>query len=284
MAAIPGARLSAGLLMLMLIQATTGLLLPGQYRDVDWIKATWVGNDWVTLLVGVPLLLAGIVLASRRSARGLLLWLGALGYAAYNYAFYLFGAALNAFFLLYVAAVVLAAVTLIVALAHLDVAGLTHAFPPATPVRMIGGALVSIGIGLAAVWIAMWAAYVFAGRPTPVEPEAFQVVAALDLAVMVPAVAVGGILLWRRQRWGYVIAAIASIQGALYLLVLSVNSIVAIRRGLVTAPGELPIWGTLMLITSGVVVALLANVGPNVRLRKGGDRFDSDSSPSEARS
>jgi hypothetical protein len=262
MAAIPGARLSAGLLLLMLTQSTTGLLLPGQYRDLDWIKATWLGNDWVTLVVGVPLLMAGLGLASRGSARGLLLWLGAVGFAAYNYAFYLFGAALNASFLLYVAAVVLAAVTLIVALAHLDVASLSNGFRPATPVRMIGGALACIGIGLAAVWTAMWAAHVFAGRPTPVEPEAFRVVAALDLAVMVPTLAVGGILLWRRQPWGYVIAAIASIQGALYLLVLSVNSIVAIWLGLVPAPGELPIWGTLMLFTTAVAVALLVNAGP----------------------
>ena len=131
-----------------------------------------------------------------------------------------------------------------------------------TLLRMIGGALVCIGIGLAAVWIAMWAAHVFAGRPTPVEPGAFQVVAALDLAVMVPALAMGGILLWRRQPWGYVIAAIASIQGALYLLVLSVNSSLAIGRGLVPAPGELPIWGTLMLFTTGAAVVLLSNVGP----------------------
>lgn len=262
MAAIPGARLSAGLLVLMLAQSTTGLLLPGQYRDVDWIKVTWVGNDSVTLVVGVPLLLGGIVLAKRGSVRGLLLWLGAVGYAAYNYAFYLFGAALNAFFLLYVVAVVLAAIILIVALAHLDATSLAQGFRPATPVRMMGGTLVGIGIGLAVVWIAMWAAYVFAGRPTPVEPQAFQVVAALDLAVMVPALSMGGILLWRRQPWGYVIAAIASIQGALYLLVLSVNSIAAIRRGLVPAPGELPIWGTLLLFTTGVAVALLANARP----------------------
>ena len=44
--------------------------------------------------------------------------------------------------------------------------------------------------------------------------------------------------------------------------VLSVNSIVASRRGLVPTPAELPIWGALMLFTTGVVVALLANVGP----------------------
>lgn len=249
----------------MLTQSLSGLLLPGQYRDVDWIKATWAGNDAVTLVVAVPLLLAGMVLANRGSVRGQLLWLGTVGYAAYNYAFYLFGAALNAFFLLYVAAVVLAVTLFIVALGQLDVAGLSQAFRPTTPVRTIGGALVVIGIGLAAVWIAMWAAYVFAGRPTPVEPEAFQVVAALDLAVMVPALTVGGVLIWRRQPWGYVIAAIASIQGALYLLVLSVNSIVAIRRGLVPAPGELPVWGALMLFTTGVAVAVLANVGPKTQ-------------------
>ena len=39
-------------------------------------------------------------------------------------------------------------------------------------------------------------------------------------------------LLLAYGAWGYVLAAIASIQGSLYLLVLSVNSCVAVRRGL----------------------------------------------------
>lgn len=246
----------------MLAQSTLGLLMPGLYRDVEWIAATWWGNDGVTLIVGVPLFVAGLVGAGRRSVRGLLLWLGVMAYACYNYAFYLFGAALNAFFLLYVAATVLAAGTIIVALAHLDIAALTRGFRAGTPVRLIGGALASIGSGLATVWVAMWAAYVFAGRPTPVEPEAFQVVAALDLAVMVPALTLGGVLLWQRRPWGYLIATMASIQGALYLLVLTVNSAVAILRGLVPAPGELPIWGPLMACTTIIAVTLLGSVRP----------------------
>ncbi|HYN06768.1 MAG TPA: hypothetical protein VES67_05225, partial [Vicinamibacterales bacterium] len=41
-----------------------------------------------------------------------------------------------------------------------------------------------------------------------------------------------------RQPWGFIIAVIAGIQGSLYLLVLSVNSIVAIQRGLADAPAE----------------------------------------------
>lgn len=91
----------------------------------------------------------------------------------------------------------------------------------------------------------MWATHVFGGRPTPVEPEAFKVVAALDLSLMVPTLVFGGVLLWRRRPWGYLISAVVTTQGALYLLVLSVNSFVAVRRGLAEAPGELPVWGTL---------------------------------------
>jgi hypothetical protein len=103
----------------------------------------------------------------------------------------------------------------------------------------------------------MWAAYVFGGRPTPVEPEAFKLVAALDLSIMVPALACGGILLWRRRTWGYVLAPMAGVQASLYLLVLAVNSIVAIERGLADATGELPIWGALTAVTAAATAVLL---------------------------
>jgi hypothetical protein len=77
---------------------------------------------------------------------------------------------------------------------------------------------------------------------------------------MVPALALGGVLLWRRNAWGYIVAAIAGIQGSLYLLVLSINSAVEILRGLAEAPGELPLWGTLAVSTTAVTFLLLANV------------------------
>lgn len=82
----------------MAVQSTLGLAFPEAYRDVEWIRATWLGNDWVTLSLGVPLFGAALLLTRRGSARGLLVWLGMLGYRAYNYAFYMCGAALNRFF------------------------------------------------------------------------------------------------------------------------------------------------------------------------------------------
>jgi len=252
--------LTRALAGLMAAQSLMGLLLSEHYRDPEPIRTTWFGNDWVTLVLAVPLLLLGLVRGARGSTRGLLVWVGMIAYAVYNYAFYLFGASLNVFFTLYVLAFVVAVVTLMLALSQLDVAAVARSFRQATAVRAIGGLLTFIGTGLASVWIAMWAAYVFAGRPTPVDPEAFKIVAALDLALMVPALMAGGVLLWRRRPWGYVIASLASIQGALYLLVLSVNSMIAIRRGLVSAPGELPIWGTLCVVTTGIALVLLASV------------------------
>jgi hypothetical protein len=59
---------------------------------------------------------------------------------------------------------------------------------------------------------------------------------------------------------GYAIASITSIQGTLYLLVLSVNSVVAIRRGFVGAPGELPIRGGLAILLTTSAFILMANV------------------------
>ncbi len=259
--------LSAVLAALMAVQSLLGLLFQSQYRDAAWIRATWFGNDWVTLVVAVPLLVAGLALARRASVRGMLLWLGMLGYAAYNYAYYLLGAALNVFFALYVSLVLLAVVTLILTLSKIDAARLASIFALKTPVRLIGGYLVFVAVGLSAVWFGTWAAFVFAGRPTPVPSESFKLVAALDTTIIVPAFAFGGVLLWLRNKWGYVLAPIAGIQGTLYLLVLSVNSVVSILRGLSKAPGELPIWGTLGVLTAAATVLLLANAGGSVEER-----------------
>ncbi len=60
--------------------------------------------------------------------------------------------------------------------------------------------------------------------------------------------------------------------GALYLLVLSINSGVSISRGLVEPPGQLPIWGTLFVATTAAAVALLANVRPSATRTTGSAR------------
>jgi hypothetical protein len=85
-------------------------------------------------------------------------------------------------------------------------------------------------------------------------------VAALDLSLMTTVLVSGGVLLWRRRAWGWVLAAIAAVQSSLYLLVLTVNSDVAIRPGFAAAPGEVPLGGTLTALTTAAALMLLRNV------------------------
>jgi len=252
-------RLSWMLVALMVGQAALGRTFPHLYRDVEWIQATWLGNDGVTLVLASPLLALGLTLARRGSARGALLWYGVLAYSIYNYAFYLLGAVLNAFFLLYVGAFVLAAVALLLALVEAPTRTLAARFHSETPVRLLGGYFIIVAAGLALIWVGLWAAHVFAGQPTPVEPEFFRLIAALDLSLMVPALGVGGWMLYTRQVWGFVIASMAGVQASLYLLILSINAGVAIHRGLVKAPGELPVWIPLALCTTAATLLLFAH-------------------------
>lgn len=254
-------RLSIGLIFLMIMQSLLGLIFhESAYRDVAWIKATWWGNDAVTLLLVVPVMLYGMLNARRGSPRCTLVWLGTLGYAIYNALYYMFGTALNVFLPLYIITLIWAVITLISLVSRLDAQAIAAAFREKTPVKVLGGLLIFIGTGLAAVWMLMWALYIFAGQPTPVEPTAFQVVAAIDCGVIVPLVVIGGVMLWQRKPWGYVIASMGGILGALYLVVLTVNSITAIAFGLADAPGEVPVWATLLLVTGVTTGVLVGHV------------------------
>ena len=250
---------------LMAIQAVTGLLFRQLYRDVDWIKLAWIGNDAVTLLVAVPLLVGSCAAAAHGSARGQLTTSGVLGFAVYNSAFYLFGARLSAFFLLYVAVFVMSTLALVTTLLQ------SHRRTTRRPLRSgrwPGAGLLVVGAGLAIVWITFWAGYVFAGWPTPIEPDAFRLVAALDLSLLVPGLVAGGILLWLHRPLGNVVGPSMSIMASLYLLVLSVNSFLALRSGNGHAAFELLIWVPLLAVMAAIAVSLVATASPRLSVTR----------------
>ena len=245
---------------LMALQSVLGLAFHSTYRDVAWIDATWWGNDLVTLVVALPLLAWALSAERGNGARARLIAIGGFAYGAYNYAYYMLGASLNSHFLIYVAAFIVSCAGLISALARPDFGAFVETLALRRGGRPIGSYLIFVAAGLSTIWIGMWAAYAFAGRPTPVEPEAFRLVAALDLSLMVPVLALAGMMLWHRRSWGIAIGALASVQSSLYLLVLSVNSAIAIKLGLAEAPGELVIWLPLFVCTTIAACALLAGV------------------------
>lgn len=247
-------------LFLMVAQSAIGLLVPSVYRDPLWILWAWKGNDIVTLAIVAPML--GLSIARGSSPRSRIVWLGSLAYDVYNYAYYLFGATLNALFPLYVALFVGSILALVLVLAKTDRAAIRDSFRPSTPRRIIAGTLTATGLALCAVWLSQWAGLVFMGKSIDVGPEVARLIAALDLSIMVPSLVAGGVLLWRKNDWGWVLAPMASILSATYMLVLTVSSLLSARASIPGAAAQVPLWAALMTMLALVSAVLVRNAAP----------------------
>ena len=264
-------RLSAVIALLMAGAAGAGLFAHAIYRDNLLVVSSWRGNDMITLCAAVPILLVSVFLSARGSQRARLVLLGMLDYALYNYAFYLFGAAFNALFLVYAALFALSIFALIFGLAGLDVEGLIERFRERTPARWISVYMIVVALLLGGFWIAVALQYVFGGLiPTMVSDTGHptNVTGALDISLVVSVNLLGGFWLWKRHPWGYAVAAIANVKGAAYMLALSVATWSAVRAGASDGAGQIVLWGVIGAGCLAAAVALLAN------LRSGSNRAE----------
>ncbi len=85
------------------VAAGIGLFNTEIYHDNSFVKTAWYANDWVTLVVVIPLLIIVLITSKNGDFKFNFIMLGLISYLFYTYAFYLFGAAFNDMFLLYIA-------------------------------------------------------------------------------------------------------------------------------------------------------------------------------------
>ena len=252
--------------LLTITAAAGGLFIDGLYQGNLLLRSGWRGNDLITLLVATPLLIGSFVLALRGSARGTLVWLGMLAYVLYNFTYYLFGAAFNSFFLIYVALVDLAMIALIFALAKIETGRWANAFGERTPARWIAGYMIITALALTGLYSAWSLQFVSTGQVPEIVTNTghlTSIVFALDLTLVVPWFILGAVWLWQRKPWGYVIATIVNVKGAVYMLALTFVTLSAARAGAVESAAEATPW---VVIGLGSLVASLFLLA-NVRLR-----------------
>ncbi len=174
--------------------STAGVLVPG-----------FLAQDAINLILGLPILLGSLWLARRGALIGLLLWPGALFYVLYTYTLYLVGAPFSALFLPHVALVALSAYTTIGLVANVDGDAVRQRLAGVVPARTVGGILVALAL-LTLAQDASGALVTALAGGTSIDPVAHRVWI-VDLAIEVPAVLAGGVLLWRREMLGYVAGA-----------------------------------------------------------------------------
>ena len=196
-----------------------GLAIHGLYTDdTAWATAALRGGDLVTLLLVVPGLIVATLLARRGSVRARLVWGGLLGYGVYNFAFYVFGAAFNDLFLAHVVAFAASIYALIAWATELDASSVAARFDARAPRRAVAVLLLTVAAVFATLWTTFSLIYAVTGHLTlgAATLPGMHLVFALDLSLMAPSMAAGGVWLWRRKPWGYVLATALCVFGAAY--------------------------------------------------------------------
>lgn len=215
--------LSILIIFLSAIASFGGVFLNGLYRDNELVKAVWLGNDIVTLFIVLPIMIGALIVSFRNSVKAQFIWMGTLWYMIYNYNFYMYGAAFNKFFLLYVFIFTLSVFALILAIMKTDIQTLAKRIKLKTSVKWVSGFMLFFAIFIGSLWIAQSLNYVFTnevplgiiqtGHPT-------GVVFAIDLSFLVSPLIVGAILLWKRKVWGFLISIIILTKCVFYPFVL----------------------------------------------------------------
>jgi hypothetical protein len=231
----PAYLLSAMVVAMSAAVCAIGLRFPRIYGS-NWGNGTAVGNDLVTLVAAVPLLALAVVYSARGSLRAGLLWLGALYYMVYNYAFYVFGISVTRLYVPLIAVWVLAGFAFALGMGNLDVEAIGRRFSRRTPGRLIAVYLGFSAVMVMFLWISQWVKFVLTGKVPEVNgsQSAYQVIAAVDLSLLVPMQITAAYLLWRRRAWGYVTGVVALVQGAIYLAVMAAVCV----AGWILTPGS----------------------------------------------
>ena len=132
--------------LLMAAVSAAGILFRTTVYPSEELLRTFVSNDVVNLLIGVPILLGSMGLARRGQLVGLLLWPGALFFVLYNYVAYAFAMPLGWAFLVHLALAVLSLYTLVGLVSGIDGSVVKRRLAGALPERFAGGALAGLGL------------------------------------------------------------------------------------------------------------------------------------------
>ncbi|MCA2001035.1 MAG: hypothetical protein LDL51_04135 [Chloroflexi bacterium] len=230
------------------------------YYDTVSSAAQMQANDLITLTVGLPLLAVSAWMAFRGSLRGRLLLTGTLAFILYTYMSMATLAAFNALFLAYVALFALSLYAFIFCMMSFDLDGLPERFSENLPRGWIAGLNFVVAGFLSLAWLGRVLAPLTQGSVPPLENGITMVIQFMDLALIVPAAALGGILLLRRSTWGYLLSSVVMTKGITLGLAVSAMSINMALKGV---PDSLGIIVPFLFITVAnliLTVVLLKNV------------------------
>jgi hypothetical protein len=215
------------------------------------------GTALVILILGVPVLLGSIALTRRGSVRALFVWLGATAYLLYNAVMLLFATPFNHLFLVYEAMLSLSLWTVVLLVLAIDRERLASRFSPGLAARGIGAYLAAVATLNTLIWLRTAVPATMSDEPTSFLEEIGLTTSPTfvqDLAFWLPLTVLGGVLLWHRTAWGYVIAGPMLVYGILEAVGVAVDQWFGYRADPTTSYASL---GGMWLFAGLAIVGLV---------------------------
>jgi hypothetical protein len=244
--------MSAIIAFLLLFATSGGLFIEWLYKDSASTLQALFGQDLVTFLVVLPLLIGAQAVAMQGSVRALMVWLGTLGYVCYLYTMMAFGVSYNEFFVVYVALFGLSLIAMIASFVNLDMQKLERHIFDAMPTKLLAAYSLTVGLMFLLLWLSAIANDVMTGIEGATPPNPIYV---LDLAVVIPLFLLAGVWSWQGKSWGVILAGLLSIKTAFLFLSVSVGQLFVRAAGLPFAWADIALY-TLLTVASLMILAI----------------------------
>lgn len=182
----------------------------GIYRNMSAdVAPQGIAQDYVTLIIGIPVLLVSLFFARRGSLRAKLFLAGALGYFLVTYLFYMIMGTYNEFYLAYVVLTSLSFYSFLLVIFSLNPEEVAESFQAKFPARFVGGFLIFNAIAIGLMWLGVVVPPALQGAmPEGLQHYTTLIVQGMDLSLLLPASFICGLFLYKRKALGYVLGPI----------------------------------------------------------------------------
>jgi hypothetical protein len=208
-----------------------------QHMSAD-VAIQGIAQDYITLFLGIPLLLLFTYLACKGSFRGRFLLAGILNYFFVTYLFYMGIAMFNQLFLVYVILTGTSFFTLALVLFSFDLKKLPENFRKNTPVKFPGIFLICMSLCITFLWLGIVVPPLIDGTifPDAVQHYTTLTVQALDLSIFLPISFLSGLLLLKKKNIGYLMAGVTLVFLTLLMIALVAKLIAMYNAGVNVVP------------------------------------------------
>lgn len=218
-------------------------------------------QDLITVILGIPMLIISLIILKKESLRGKLLLTGTLGYFFYTYMSYTFLWNFNYLFLAYIALMSCSLFAFIMSIMEIDIHNIKNNFKDKLPNKLLGGFEIFVGIAIGMMWLGKIVQALKTGTaPDGLEHYTTLVIQGMDLGFVVPAAILSGLLLIKKNNYGYLMSSIIIIKGFSMLTTITVMMINMMLTGVTVSLIQIIIFSVANLGCVYLFVILLKNI------------------------